>query len=91
MAHIHKWSIRSLLFRPHILSEKALSRQAVALKLNKLVETSGLSQSVHCHMYRHGLAMFLQGQGLYAEVIAYRLGHSSTQVTLGAYARLDAL
>jgi integrase len=42
-------------------------------------------------MYRHGLAMFLQGQGLYAEVRAYRLGHSSTQVTLGTYARLDAL
>jgi hypothetical protein len=35
--------------------------------------------------------MFLQGQGAYAEVIVFGLGHSSTEVTLDTYARLDAL
>jgi integrase/recombinase XerD len=90
MAYIHTWSIRGYLFRPFVLSESALTRQAVAKKVKQLAVIAGLPRDIHCHMYRHGLAMHMQAQGAYAEVIAYRLGHSSTQVTLSTYARLDA-
>ncbi len=90
MAYIHTWSIHGYLFRPFMLSKKALTRQAVAKKIKQLAGIVGLPRDIHCHMFRHGLAMYMQGQGAYAEVIAYRLGHSSTAVTLGTYARLDA-
>lgn len=90
MAYVHSWAIRGYLFRPFILSNKAMTRQAIAKKIKQLAVIVGLKQDIHCHMYRHGLAMYLQGQGAYAELIAYRLGHSSTAVTLGTYARLDA-
>jgi integrase len=45
---------------------------------------------INPHMFRHGLAMYLQSQGVMAELIAYHLAHSSTAVTLSFYARIDA-
>jgi len=91
MAYVHGWAIKGYLFHPHKLAKKPMTRQAVALKLNKLAEVVGLPRNVHCHLYRHGVAMHLQGQGVPAELIAFRLAHSSTQITLSTYARLDAM
>ena len=91
MAYIHTWSIRGLLFRSHMNTNTQLTRQAVALKLNVLKEATGMTRNIHAHLWRHGLAMHLQGQGVPAELIAYRLAHSSTAITLSTYARLDAL
>ena len=84
-----KWNIRGLLFPASMRGTKPLTRQAVALKLVKYGGLAGL-RHIHCHMLRHGIAMFLQGQGVPAEVIAYHLCHSSTAVTLSTYARMSA-
>jgi integrase/recombinase XerD len=90
MAYIHDWSINGYLFRPYMLSNKPMRRQNVDFKLKKLAEIAGFTRNVHAHLWRHGLAKYLQGQGVYAELIAFHLAHSSTQVTLSTYARLDA-
>src|SRR5665647_1448529 len=83
-----KWNIRGLLFPASMRGTKPLTRQAVALKLVKYGGLAGL-RHIHCHMLRHGIAMFLQSQGVPAEVIAYHLCHSSTAVTLSTYARMS--
>jgi integrase/recombinase XerD len=88
--YLQRWQIKGLLFPAHRHSNKQLSRQAVALKVKSLAKIVGINRNIHCHLWRHGIAMFLQKQGVYAEMISYRLAHSSTAVTLGTYARLDA-
>jgi len=90
MAYIHTWKIKGFLFSSYRNSGKPLTRQAVSIKVKSLALTAGLTKNIHCHLWRHGLAMFLQGQGIPAELIAFRLGHSSTAITLSTYARLDA-
>lgn len=91
MDYIQTWSIKGLLFKAYIGSNKPITRQWVNQKIKLLAVIAGITKPVHCHLYRHGLAMFMQSQGTPAELIAYRLAHSSTQVTLSTYARLDAL
>jgi integrase/recombinase XerD len=90
MSYIHEWSITGYLFRPYLISKKSMTRQAVDAKVKKLAEVAGFTRNIHAHLWRHGLAKYLQGQGVYAELIAFHLAHSSTQVTLSTYARLDA-
>lgn len=91
MDYIQKWRIQGLLFKSYRTSNKSISRQWVNQKLKMLAKIAGLNKNVHCHLYRHGIAMHLQSQGVPAELIAYRLAHSSTQITLSTYARLDAM
>lgn len=91
MAYIHTWSMSGYLFRPHYLSKQPMTRQAVSLKLKKLTEIAGITRHINVHMYRHGLAKNMQNQVAPAELIAFQLAHSSTQVTLETYARLDAV
>ena len=78
------------IFQSYKNSGKPLTRQAVLQKVKSLAEIAGFTKNVYCHLWRHGLAKYLQGQGVYAELIAFHLAHSSTQVTLSTYARLDA-
>jgi integrase/recombinase XerD len=87
--YIHIWKIHGYLFPSHRNSGKPLTRQAVALKLNKLAETIGFNRPIHAHLWRHGLATYLLSKGASAEYIAFRLAHSSTAVTLENYARYD--
>ena len=87
--YTNKCGIRGLLFPASVKGTKPLSRQAVSLKLVKYGAIVGL-RHIHAHMIRHGIAMFLQSQGVPAEVIAYHLCHSSTAVTLFTYARMSA-
>lgn len=87
--YTNKWGIRGLLFPASVKGTKPLSRQAVSLKLIKYGAIVGF-RHIHAHMIRHGIAMFLQSQGVPAEVIAYHLYHSSTAVTLSTYARMSA-
>ena len=44
-----------------------------------------LNCSLHPHMLRHGLAIYLLAQGVPVAVIAARLGHSSVSITQNAY------
>jgi integrase/recombinase XerD len=90
MAYIHSWQVKGFLFKSYRNSGKALTRQAVLQKVKSLAEIAGFTKNIYCHLWRHGLAKYLQGQGVYAELIAFHLAHSSTQVTLSTYARLDA-
>jgi integrase/recombinase XerD len=87
--YIHVWKMHGYLFPSHRNSGKSLTRQAVALKLNKLAETIGFNRPIHAHLWRHGLAMYLLSKGASAEAIAFRLAHSSTAVTMENYARYD--
>jgi integrase/recombinase XerD len=89
MAYIHSWRIDGLLFPSYRNSGKSLTRQAVALKVKELAKVVGVTRNMHCHLWRHALAMFLQGQGTPIELISYHLGHSGTDITLQTYARLD--
>jgi integrase/recombinase XerD len=90
MGYIQAWGIKGVLFPAYRHSGKPMTRQAVNLKL---IQLTGLidMRRVKPHMYRHGLAMYMQSQGAMVELIAYRLAHSSTAVTLNFYARLDAV
>lgn len=74
----------------HKCYQKALNSQAVALKVDKLAETTGLTRKFIV-LSQAWIGYVSSRTGAYAEVIAYGLGHSSTEVTLGTYARLDAL
>lgn len=87
MDYVQTYSIKGLLFPSLRTSNKPLTRQAVNKRLNELSTLIGM-RHVHPHLFRHGLAMFLQAQGVPAEVIAYRLAHSSTSITLKTYARM---
>jgi integrase/recombinase XerD len=90
MAYIHSWQIKGFLFQSYKNSGKPLTRQAILQKVKSLADIAGFTKNIYCHLWRHGLAKYLQGQGVYAELIAFHLAHSSTQVTLSTYARLDA-
>lgn len=87
--YTNKWNMRYLLFPASIKGNKQLSRQAVNLKLITYGNLAGL-RHIHPHMLRHGIAMFLQAQGVPAELIAHHLAHSSTAITLATYARMSA-
>lgn len=90
MDYIQTWDVKGPLFYVIWKKEKkVMSRQNVNKMLKKHSELVGL-RHVHPHMFRHGLAMYLQGQGVPIEVIAYRLAHSSTRITLETYARMNA-
>lgn len=87
--YIKDWSIKGLLFPAYKGSTKQLTRQAINMKLRKLTEIAGV-RPINPHMYRHGIATYMQKQGCNAETIAFRLAHSSTAVTLNFYARMNA-
>ena len=87
MDYIQKWSVKKYLFPARKGSLKRLTRQAVNKKLNILTEAVGI-RHIHPHMFRHGLAKFLIGQGMPVEHIARHLAHSSTAITLKTYARI---
>lgn len=89
MEYTRMWNIKGLLFPARKESNKPLTRQAVNKKLNILTELVGI-RHIHPHEFRHGIAMYLQGQGVPIEVISYRLAHSSTRITLETYARMSA-
>lgn len=82
------WSIKGYLFTANKEKQKLLTRQAINKKLNELTDLVNM-RHIHPHMFRHGLAMHMQAQGVPAEVIAYRLAHSSTAITLQTYARMN--
>lgn len=88
MDYIQTWSVKGLLFSSTRTKQKILTRQAINKRLNELAALVHL-RHIHPHMFRHGLAMHLQAQGVPAEVIAYRLAHSSTAITLQTYARMN--
>jgi integrase len=89
MDYVQTWEIKGLLFPSLRGSNKAITRQAINKLLNGLTELAG-TRHIHPHMFRHGIAMHLQSQGVPAELIAYHLAHSSTAITLKTYARMDA-
>jgi len=89
LEYMQVWSIKSgLLFTANISKPQPLTRAAVNKKLNQLTASINM-RHVHPHMFRHGLAMHLQSQGVPVEVIAFRLAHSSTAITLQTYARMN--
>jgi integrase/recombinase XerD len=83
------WEIKGILFPAYIHSKNQITRQTVNIKLNKLASLAGV-RKINPHMYRHGIAVYMQSQGCNAETIAFRLAHSSTSVTLNFYARMNA-
>jgi integrase len=89
MGYIQTWSIKGLLFPAYRHCTKPMTRQAMNIKLNQFTDLIGMRR-INPHQYRHGIAMHLQSKGVYAEMIAFRLAHSSTAVTLSFYARIDA-
>jgi len=90
MSYIQTWTIKGLLFPSHRNSKKQLTRNAVGKKVKFLAEEAGIIKNIHPHLWRHGIAMHLQGQGMPIELISYHLAHSGTEITLKTYARLDA-
>lgn len=89
MDYIQTWSVQGPLFYVTWRGEKKImTRQNVNKMINKYSDLIGL-RHVYPHMFRHGLAMFLQAQGVTIEAIAYRLAHSSTRITLETYARMN--
>jgi len=89
LEYTRKWGITGLLFPARKGSKNPLTRQAINKKLNEYSDLVGI-RHIHPHMFRHGLAMFLQSQGVPIEVISFRLAHSSTRITLETYARMSA-
>jgi len=89
MDYVQVWSIKGVLFPRKMGTNNQLTRQAINKRLNELGALIGL-RHVGPHMFRHGLAMFLQAQGVPAEAIAHQLAHSSTDITLKTYARMSA-
>lgn len=89
MDYMQTWNMKGFLFPHKKENGEPLTRQAVNKKLNQYVEFVGL-RHIHPHEFRHGLAMYLQAQGVPVETIAFRLAHSSTAITLKTYARMSA-
>lgn len=89
MEYTRKWEMKGLLFPARRESKKQLTRQAINKKLREYTDLMGIRR-INPHMFRHGLAMFLQAQGLPIEAISFRLAHSSTLITLQIYARMSA-
>lgn len=88
MDYIQTWEMRGHIFPARRGSSKAITRQAINKLLAELAHIAGM-RHIHPHMFRHGIAMHLQSQGVPVESIAYRLAHSSTAITLKTYARMD--
>lgn len=87
--YCNEWEIKGLLF-PHTRgSNKPIVRQSVNQAIKKYCGLVGIRQ-LHPHMFRHGIAMHMQGKGVPVEVIAHHLGHADTKTTLEFYARLSA-
>lgn len=87
MDYVQKWSVKKYLFPARKNADRRLTRQAVNKKLNVYAEAVSM-RHVHPHMFRHGIAKFLIGQGVPVEHVAYHLAHSSTAITLKTYARI---
>ncbi len=87
MDYIQTWSVKGYLFPATKNAIKPLTRQAVNKKLWAYCDLVSM-RKVHPHMFRHGLAMYLVGQGMPVEHIAHHLAHSSTSITLKTYARI---
>ncbi len=88
MDYVQTWEIKGLLFPSCKGCNKPLTRQAINKMLDELTEVVDM-RHVHPHMFRHGIAMYMQSQGVPVEVVAYRLAHSSTAITLKTYARMN--
>lgn len=88
MDFMQTWSVKGLLFPSTMNGKKPMTRQAVNKKLNEYGASVKL-RHLHPHMFRHGIAMFLQARGVPAHEIAFRLAHSSTAITLATYARMN--
>lgn len=67
---------------------KPMTRQGVNERLKTYRRIARLP-SVSAHTFRHGCAMNLLNQGVSSHAIAFRLAHSSTQVTESVYARMN--
>lgn len=65
-----------------------ITRQNVNKRLNVYCIIARIP-SVSAHKFRHGCAMNLLNQGVPPVEIAFRLAHSSTQVTESVYARMN--
>lgn len=65
-----------------------ITRQNVNKRLQKYRVLARIP-SVSAHKFRHGCAMNLLNQGVPSVEIAFRLAHSSTQVTESVYARMN--
>jgi len=61
-----------------------LTRQGAHAKIQKWGKTH-LNMSIHPHMLRHGLAIYLLSQNVPLPVIAVRLGHSNVFITQKSY------
>ncbi|OEU74068.1 MAG: hypothetical protein BA864_06980 [Desulfuromonadales bacterium C00003093] len=65
-----------------------ITRQNVNKRLKTYCRTAGLPPT-SAHKFRHGCAMNMLNQGVPPVEIAFRLAHSSTQVTENVYARMN--
>jgi integrase len=65
-----------------------ITRQNVNQRLKTYCRTGGLPPT-SAHKFRHGCAMNMLNQGVPPVEIAFRLAHSSTQVTENVYARMN--
>ena len=65
-----------------------ITRQNVNKQLQKYCRLARIPP-VSAHKFRHGCAMNLLNQGVPPVEIAFRLAHSSTQVTESVYARMN--
>lgn len=66
-----------------------ITRQNVGKQLSKYRNLTHIPMSISAHKFRHGCAMNLLNQGVPSVEIAFRLAHSSTQVTESVYARMN--
>ena len=66
-----------------------ITRQNVGKQLSKYQKLTHIPISISAHKFRHGCAMNLLNQGVPPVEIAFRLAHSSTQVTESVYARMN--
>jgi integrase len=55
---------------------------------HKIIASSGLPR-IRIHDLRHGHASLLMGEGLSAKIVAERLGHSNTRITLDLYSHVS--
>lgn len=65
-----------------------ITRQNVNRRIKAYYEVGGLPPT-SAHKFRHGCAMNMLNQGVPSVEIAFRLAHSSTQVTESVYARMN--
>ena len=75
---------KTSLYRRKKSKEGKLTRQGAFLKIQKWGKKY-LNMSIHPHMLRHGLAIYLLSQNVPLPVIAARLGHSNVFITQKSY------